>query len=262
MASRRDPYRVGSIERAMEILKCFSVTRPELGVSEIAGRLRMPRSSAHRLLAALKRSGFLEQDGKTSRYRLSLRLFEMGSVVLNTMELPARARPVLEELQRHTGETVHLAILDEGQVLYVDKIDSSRGVRMYSQVGRRAPAHCTGLGKVLLAYLPQEEVERIIALRGLPVYTRNTIASPEALRAELEEVRRRGYAIDRGEHEDLIACAAAPIRDYTGKVIAAVSVTAIGVPWDAPAFQGYIAAAAGAADRISRAMGYGAGSTR
>lgn len=252
----RDSKATQSVERAMAILTCFSPTQPELALTDLSLRLGLHKSTVHRLLKTLQAGGFVDQDHKSGRYRLGLRLFELGSIVLNTLEVRARARPFLEALQQRTGETVHLAILDEGQVVYLDKLDGSKAVQMYSRVGRRAPAHCTGLGKALLAFLPAEEVQAIIRENGLPRFTSRTLTTWQSLRRELERIRRQGYAIDRGEHEEIIHCAAAPIRDHTGRVVAAVSVAAIAVEVDSPDFQGYIREVKAAAERVSEAMGY------
>ncbi|MDR5694519.1 MAG: IclR family transcriptional regulator [Armatimonadota bacterium] len=230
--ARGKTYHVRSVLKALELLQAFTPDEPEFGVTDLATRLGMHKSTVFRLLMTLEAEKFVQRDHTTGKYRLGIKLFELGSLVQNLLELRKVARPYLEELQERCGETIHLAVLDEGQVLYVDKLESPKPIQMYSRVGRRAPAHCTGLGKVLLAYLPPEEVDAIIARNGLKRYTDKTITDPRKLHDHLALVRQRGYATDIGEHEELIRCASAPIWDHTGKVVAAVSITTIGVRFD------------------------------
>jgi DNA-binding IclR family transcriptional regulator len=164
------------------------------------------------------------RDPGTGRYRLSLRVFQIGSHALDALDLPARAMPALEALGAATEETVHLAVLDGAEAIFIGKVESPRPLRLYSQVGRRCPAHCTAVGKVLLAYAGSEQ-RALAAARPLKRYTAKTITSAAALERELEEVRRRGYATDEEEFEDGIRCVAAPVRDYRGRVVAALSVS-------------------------------------
>lgn len=250
-------YGIRAVERAIAILKSFSPATPSLGVTDLARRLGLHKSTVHRLLATLEHEGFVIQDPAHGRYRLGLPLFELGSLVVNSMELQQVARPYLEDVHRACGETVHLAILDEWEVVYIDKIESTRQVRMHSQVGRRAPAHCTGLGKVLLAGLPAGILDQFIQRRGLQAYTSQTITSPETLRNHLALVRQRGHAIDSGEHEELIRCAAAPVLDHTGQVVAAVSIATVGVDVESQQFKEYVNLITTCTRSISEALGHG-----
>lgn len=252
----QNTYRIRAVERAIAILKAFSTSAPELGVTDIARRLDIHKSTVHRLLTTLERQGVVVQNPGTGRYSLGFLLVELGALAISGMEVRQIARPHLEEMHRACGETVHLAILDEGEVVYIDKIESMRRVRMYSQVGRRAPAHCTGLGKVLLAALPPAMLDQMIQRRGLRRYTESTITSPGDLRDHLAVIRQRGYAIDSGEHEELIRCAAAAVRDRTGQVIAAVSIATVGVEVKSPRFKEYVDLVVRCADSISEAIGY------
>lgn len=251
-------YRIRSVERAIAILRAFSFSEPQLGVTELSRKLGLHKSTIHRLLSTLERERLVEWDAQTGRYRLGLGLFELGSLVVATAELRKVARPVLESVHSACGETVHLAILDEGDVVYIDKIESRSKLRMYSEVGRRAPAHCTGLGKVLLAYLPDDELQRVIERKGLRAYTSRTITSAHALREQLARVRLQGYAVDSGEHEELVRCAAAPVFDHTGKVAAAVSIAAVAVDVASTRFAELVELVRDAAHRISAALGYAA----
>src|SRR5256884_6111801 len=218
---------IRAVERAVAILRTFSSGAPELSVSELGRAVGLHKSTVHRLLGTLERTGFVVQDPGTKRYRLGLPLFELGSMVVNTLEVRRVARPHLEEIHRACGETVHLGILDEGEVVYIDKIESTRRVRMYSQVGRRAPAHCTGLRKGPPAHLPDASLADVIPPRRPRRFTSQTITSPQEVRDHCAFSPQPGYARDTGQHEELIQCAAAAIHDHTGKVVAAVSITSV-----------------------------------
>ncbi len=254
---RPDGYAIRAVERAIAILKAFSPADPELGVTDLGRKLGLHKSTVHRLLVTLEQEGFVRQNPGTGRYRLGLPLLELGSVVITTMEMRQVARPYLEEVHRVCGETVHLGILDEGEVVYIDKIESTRRIRMYSQVGRRAPAHCTGLGKVLLAALPATALDQVIQRRGLRGYTARTLTSPDAVRNHLAIVRQQGYSVDAGEHEDLIRCAAAPVFDHTEQVVGAISIAAVGVDIESPRFKEYVSLVRKCGRSISEALGHG-----
>jgi DNA-binding IclR family transcriptional regulator len=256
-AARPDAYGIRAVERAVAILKAFSPASPEMGVTDLARKLGLHKSTVHRLLVTLERAGFVLQDAFTGRYRLGLPLFELGSLVVTNMELRRVARPFIEDAHRASGETVHLAILDEGEVVYIDKIESTRQVRMSSMVGRRAPAHCTGLGKALLAWLPAGVLDQVIQRRGLQAFTARTLTSAEELRNHLAIVRQRGYSIDAGEHEELVRCAAAPVFDHTNHALAAVSIASVGVDVASPRFKEYVALIRNCARSISDALGHG-----
>jgi DNA-binding IclR family transcriptional regulator len=212
------------VDRVVDILETFTRLGPELGVSDISRALDLKKATTHRLLASLRRRGIVEQDGRSRRYRLGLKLWELGQLATSQVDWLERIRPLLQQLTDRVGETTHLAVLNDGQVLYVDKVESTRSLRMPSQVGRRLPAHCTGVGKALIAFMPDDLVWALIARRGLPAFTRNTITDPAALAVELATIRSRGYSIDNEEIEEGLVCIGAPVRDHTSQVVAAVSI--------------------------------------
>lgn len=212
------------VDRVIDILEVFPRLGPDLGVSDISRALGLKKATAHRLLAALRRRGIVAQDPVTRRYRLGMKLWELGSMATSQVDWVDRVKPHLQELTDRAGETTHLAVLSDGQVLYVEKVESSRSLRMPSQVGRRLPVHCTGVGKALAAFLPDEVLRGLMLRRGMPRFTTNTITDVETLAHELAEVRRRGYAIDNEEIEEGLVCIAAPVRDHTTHVVAAVSI--------------------------------------
>lgn len=217
---------VQSVDRALTILEILKDSGEGIGVTELGGRVGLHKSTVYRLLATLARRGYVEQDPVTERYSLGLKLVELGSAVLERLELRDLARPYLKELMEASQEVVHLVVLQDGEVVYIDKVECPGPVKMYSQLGRRVPAHATAVGKVLLAFLPPESREAIIA-RGLPALTPNTITDPERLRAELERIRERGYAFDCEENELGIRCVAGPIFSHAGQVVAAFSISGL-----------------------------------
>jgi DNA-binding IclR family transcriptional regulator len=193
----------------------------------------MPRSTAHRLLASLKDVGLLDQDRQRDRYRLGLKLFELGNIVLANMDLHREARTDVEQLGRLTGHVVHLAVFDGRHAIVIHRSDPTDTASPLTFV-ESAPVHCTSVGKAILAHQPAPVIERLIT-GGLRAYTDATITSAPALRSELKKIRNRGYAIDEGEHQPGVRCIGAPIRDHDGRVFAAVSIT--GSAWKIQADQ-------------------------
>jgi IclR family transcriptional regulator, KDG regulon repressor len=247
---------VQSVDRALELLEVVVRAESAISLSDVSARVRLHKPTAHRLLQALSKHGLIKQDPDTRGYQAGLKLFELSSDVLSRMELRRQALPELTELCRRANETVHLAVLDDGDVIYIDKEETQQTIRMFSAIGKRGPAHCTGVGKVLLAYLSPDDLRRIIATKGLKRYTSRTITSPTLLRRELDAIRERGYAIDNAEHEEEIRCAACPIRNHGGTVIAAVSLTAPVMRMSRERIDEIAPLVREYADRISSKMGY------
>jgi DNA-binding IclR family transcriptional regulator len=217
-------YRIQAIERAVSILNAFSMDDHELGVTELADRLGLHKSTVHRFMVNLDAAGLVERNARTGRYRLGLHVFELGALVMQQMNLWDEALPFLEGLVHDTGETGHLAVLDGGEAIYIERVEARRALRVPSAIGRGYPAHATNLGKVLLADLSRERVEAIIAERGLAAYTPQTITDPGELEADLELIRRRGYAVDNEEYDEGLRCIGAPVRDHSGHVVAALGI--------------------------------------
>jgi DNA-binding IclR family transcriptional regulator len=176
-------------------------------------------------MMVLERHRLVDKHPDTGRYRLGLRLFELGSKAISVLDLRERSRPFLDQVLSETQETVHLCILDEGEVLYLEKLEPQRSVRLASRVGRRVPAYCTSVGKAILAELPEAEVDSIIRRSGLKRITPNTITTPSALKEELRKIRAKGYSIDDEENEEGVRCVGAVVRDYSGRPAAAISVS-------------------------------------
>ncbi len=218
-------YPIKVLTKTFSVLEILLEHRSPMSMSEISEKLDFYPSTVHRILDTLKYGGYVEQNPTTQKYQLGLKLIELGMAKINQIDLVKEARPFLRELAKNCNETVHLAILEDINVLYLAKEESSQTIRMISYVGRRAPLHCTALGKVLLAYLPPTERNKILARIELSKLTENTITDREYLETELNKVVQKGFAMDREENEKDVRCIAAPIRDYQGRVVAAVSVS-------------------------------------
>jgi DNA-binding IclR family transcriptional regulator len=215
---------VQSIERAIAILKAFSSDKEELGVTELSRTLNLHKSTVSRLLTSLQREGLVEENYVTRKYRLGMALVTLGGLVLQRLDVSQTARPLMQALSNTTQETVILAVRDGHEAVNVAQVPSPQIVKHIEWIGRRTPLHCTAVGKVLLAYSPVAAREAIIAC-GLPGYTPDTITAPERLCQELAWVSEHGYAIGKEEFEVGLNAIAAPIRDHTGKVMAAISVS-------------------------------------
>jgi DNA-binding IclR family transcriptional regulator len=218
-------YQIKVLEKVIKIIDLFDGMGKELTTSEINTLLNLNKSTTSRILNILEEAGYLERNPATLRYRLGFKLYYLGSLVEGRTEILNLAHSFLEELKDKCDETVHLVVLDHGEALYLDKLEGEKAIRVVSRVGWRLPAHCSGVGKVLLASLPEESVNNIIGEKGLKPLTNNTITDRTTLEAELARVRKQGYAIDNEEIEVGLKCVAAPIKDRDGKVIAAISVS-------------------------------------
>lgn len=217
---------LSTVRKLGPVLDLFSVENPEWGVSEVSQALDMPRSSTHALLTSLVDIGLL-QCRVRGRYRIGWRVVELSEALRSRVDVRSLAAPALDRLVAKHGETSHLAVMERMQVLYVDKAMGTHNVTVQgARVGARLEVHCTGVGKLLLAYRGDADIETFLDQQPLPPRSPSTITTPEAMRIELAEIRRQGYAVDRGEAVSEIHCTAAPIRDDMGVVIAAVSSSA------------------------------------
>ncbi|MBT2689757.1 IclR family transcriptional regulator [Bacillus sp. ISL-47] len=216
---------VKSVSRALDIITLVSMKKGGLGVTEIAKQIDINKSSVYRILSTLVQYGYIEQDGETGKYKLGYKFLEISSKLLESIDLRAEARPFLQELENETNEVIHLVVYDQGEVVYIEKLEGNETLRMHSKVGKRAPMHCTSVGKAILAHLPSSVVVDILERKGMPVHTDKTITDKEEFLKELSQVRQKGYALDLEENEYGITCVAVPIFDHLGKVIAAVSIS-------------------------------------
>jgi IclR family acetate operon transcriptional repressor len=216
-------YTVDAAAKALELLSAFSFREPRLSLAELAERTGIPRATAFRLMSTLEQSGFVAKVH--GAYQLGIKCFVLGNIVAGGMDIRETAHPHLVALRDSTRETTQIAILDHWQVVYLERMLSPEPVGfMRSRAGAILPAYCTGLGKTLLAYLPESDVQVWASTQKFAALTANTITSARRLLQELRVIRERGYALDIEEREKGVCCIAAPIRNHTGEVVAAVSV--------------------------------------
>jgi DNA-binding IclR family transcriptional regulator len=219
---RRSEDALKSLVKVVAILEAFSTSRRSMSLAEIATATEFPRSTTHRLAASMRDVGLLDQEGNRDRYRLGIRLFELGNTVLANMDLHREARPYVDALSRVSGHLVHLAVFDGWQAIVVHRVPADSGTPL--TLIEAAPIHCTSTGKAILAFQPAAKIDAIIS-GGLKRFTDATITDGRKLKGELRLIRTRGYAFDEGEHQPGIRCVGAPIRDRVGRVIAGLSVS-------------------------------------
>jgi IclR family pca regulon transcriptional regulator len=257
--SLREPRYSQSLERGLAILSCFTAKRPVLGIADIADELGMSRSTTHRYVITLVALGYLEQ-GASRKYRLGLRVTDLGMSALNSTGLREHAHPYLEELRQRTSYTTSLAVLDGAEVLYLDRVRSFRrghGTDLDLHAGSRVPAYCTAAGKLLVANLPQPAQRDLLASVKPAKRGPNTITGKKALRDELDQVRDAGFAVDDQELSANMFAIAVPVRDAAGEVAAAVGLSAhssmISLEEMVDALSPHLVSTA---DRISARLGY------
>ncbi len=215
----------GTVGKALRVLDQVAAFGRPVRFGELLEGAEFPKATLFRFVQTLTNQGMLSYDPDRQTYAPGLRLVRLAHSAWAQSTLAPIARPHVDALSRAVGETVHLAQLDHGQVIYVDKRNATRPVQMYSEAGKVGPAYCTGVGKVMLAYQDAAALDRLIAQQSFHGFTGHTLTTPEALRAELLEIRARGYGFDREEHEPEIICVAVPILAATGRVLGAMSIT-------------------------------------
>lgn len=211
------------VERVFAVLEYLSQAREPKGPTDIADATGISKSTVYRLLISMGRLGYIERRGSNGKYGIGIKLIEIVSNHINNLELQTEARPYLHELQNEIGLTVHLGILEGREVIYVEKLDINRNLRLYTQIGMRVPAYCSSLGKCLLSCLSGDDLDYLYGGRRLERYTPNTIADYPKLKEHLREVRLKGWAMDDEEYILGNRCVAAPVYDYRGEMIAAIS---------------------------------------
>jgi DNA-binding IclR family transcriptional regulator len=217
-------YKVQALDRAFAVLDLLGESETPMGLAQVASSLQLHKSTAHRFLMVLERHRMVERTG-SGKFRLGLRLFDFGNRAIEQYDLRDRAQPHLRRLVAETEETAHLCILEQTRVIYIDKIEPARSVRMITRIGSSNPVHCTSVGKAILAFLPEDRIADILRRTRFERLTHRTIATPEALRVEIEKTRRRGYAVDDEELEEGLRCIAVPVLDAQRLPVAAVSVS-------------------------------------
>ncbi|MDA2932301.1 IclR family transcriptional regulator [Nitrospinae bacterium AH-259-F20] len=227
MAQRRggkSPSVIKAVDHAFDVLEALGGDREELGVTELSKELGLSKNNVFRLLATFQERDYVEQNPKTEHYRLGLKVFEMAQVYLHKSGLIRHAQPVLNEMVAACDESAYISILRDDEIVYLDLMESRHTIKLIPRVGRRLPSHCTAAGKIQLAYQSEDDLERLFKDRPIVRYTDNTVADFDALLKELARCAEQGYAVDNKEYEDEVRCVAAPVRDYTRRVVAGISI--------------------------------------
>lgn len=247
--------RVQAIDRAVMILKCFSEKSRELKLSEIADELGLNKSTVHGIISTLKYHGLIDQNEENQKYRLGLYLLELGDIVTNSMDIREIASPVIKDICSKIEETVHLGTLDNMDVVYIDKQESNQSMRIYTTIGARRPAYCTGIGKAMLAYIDTD-----ILLIQLPEtqerFTPTTITEKQELLRELDKIRENGYATDNEESIEGLICVASPIFNHAGNAKYSISVSGPTIRMTKDKIRETIRLVKDAAGEISNRLGY------
>ena len=221
----KSEYVVQSVDRALDILEAFNYNEEELGVTELSQKLNLHKNNVFRLLATLETRGYIEQDQKTGNYRLGIKIFEVANVFLHHLGLRRQARPILEELVHKCNETAYLAVTEETDVVYVLMHETAHTVRVIPRLGHRLPAYCTASGKIQLAFESRDRLLNLFRDAPLRALTPNTITDLDRLIEHLAEVAHQGFAVDNEELEEGVCCVAAPVRDYSHRVVAGVGLS-------------------------------------
>lgn len=245
------------LERALRLLEMFTPERPAWQVAELSHATGLSRPTVYRILRVLESFGYVAQDRATKRFRLGSGALALGRRALESIELRQVAYPVMRGLQEATGETVLLTVPSEDRTesVCVDRLESPQRLRLILEVGRRVPLHAGASSKILLAFLPPEQVQRVVALRGLPRLNKNTITDPDALARELEDIRRRGYALSFEETNEGAAGVAAPIFDAAGELAGGLGIAGPLIRFGEEAVAHLIPVVCAHADEVTRALG-------
>ncbi|WP_026564797.1 IclR family transcriptional regulator [Bacillus sp. UNC41MFS5] len=248
---------IQSVERALKILDLFDEHKSELKITEISEKMGLHKSTVHSLLKTLHEYSYIDQNPDNGKYRLGLKLAERGNLVISNMDIRKTAKKYLLDLSTKTGQTVHLGILDGREGVYIDKVEGEQSIIRYSRIGRRLPLHSTAIGKVLLAYQPPNELELLLKNYNYQYQTANTIVNEAVFRKEIEKVKQQGYAVDEQENEQGVRCAAVPIFNGMGQVLAAISISTLISRVNDPELQIFIDLLKTSCNELSEQMRYG-----
>ncbi|TLS51860.1 IclR family transcriptional regulator [Paenibacillus antri] len=226
-----EDVKVKSLFRALKIMDCFSLEKPEWGITELSQHLGFYKSNVSNIVTTFVKAGYLEQNEDNGKYRLGFKILQLGNIISSNISFRKLMIPYMQEIADKVNEIVYLAVPYEGEVIYLDSCLPKNQLSTRSMLGVKAPLHCTGIGKAMLSVLPEETVSDVIS-RGLKKFTDNTITNPELLLQELAETRERGYSLDRMEHEYGIKCIGMPILNKRKQLIAAISVSGPSLRFD------------------------------
>ncbi|MEC1715027.1 IclR family transcriptional regulator [Schinkia azotoformans] len=248
---------IQSVDRALKILDLFNEYETELKITEISEKMNLHKSTVHSLLKTLQAHRYIEQDQESGKYRLGMKLFERGNLVVQTIDIATVAKPHLNTISKETQQTVHLVILDGKEGVYIDKVEGVTTSSLYSRIGRRIPIHCSAVGKALVAYKASGELDSLLENYDFEKRTEYTITDKEAYLRELAEVREQGYAHDNQENEQGVNCVAIPIQNYAGDVVAAMSISSPVMRYNDEEMSKHISILKREAGIISKKLGYG-----
>jgi len=256
MSKKRSDYYIQSIKRAVQILSSFSLKEKELGITELSKKLNLHKSTIHRILVTLEDESLVVKNQTTQKYRLGIKLFELGHIVQGQMEIRAYALPIMKELAQKTEESIDLNIISDGKRVSIEKIESSHDIRRIIQLGKSLPLYCGGSGKALLAFLPDKEIDKIIQKEKLIPFGPNTITDPVKLKEHLREIQKKGYAISCEERILGSISIGAPIWDHQREVIASLSISGPTTRFSKQKISKFIFLLKEAANKISASLGY------
>ncbi|HSB72079.1 MAG TPA: IclR family transcriptional regulator [Candidatus Methylomirabilis sp.] len=244
------------MRRAIRVIEQLAAEKSPIAIGQLSKKIGLHVSTTHRLLSTLKTDGFVQQDLASGRYALGSRLIFLGQQYLEGLDLRHVARPFLEELSEQTGETANLVVLNQGEALYLDKVEAGLGLRISSRIGGRAPLHCTAAGKILLAAMSEVERSQWLAGHRLVALTARSLTEASSLQGELESVRQQGFALDLEECEDGARCIAAPVQSSRGETTAAVSLSGPSIRMPSSRMQELVALVVRTGRLISEQLGY------
>ena len=247
---------IQSVERALQILDLFNEQATELKITDISKLMGLSKSTLHSLLKTLQLHGYIDQNPENGKYRPGMKLVERGHFVVGSIDIRQKAKGWLMELSRLTGQTTHLGILDGREGVYIEKIEGKLAAIAYSRIGRRLPVHATAIGKVLIAWLGEPELNALLEGYQYTTYTPSTLASREALMAALAQTREQGYALDSEENEQGVRCVAVPVWNHESRVIAALSLSTLTSRVDDAGLADFREQLQQAGLQLSRALGY------
>ncbi|MCD2493671.1 IclR family transcriptional regulator [Lacrimispora sp. NSJ-141] len=243
------------LNRALDLIELLATSENGLSIAELSMSTGLPKSTIHRILSSYTERHYVEKDEETSIYSLGYKFVEIASVYLNKIVLKTEAMPIMHELASTFEATSYLGVLESNEVMYLEKVEQFNNLRLYTQIGKREPLHCTGLGKVLMAFLPDEQFEHIAKQLEYTPLTPNTITNYDDYKKAVQIVRKNGYAIDHGEHVITTDCLAVPIYDYTGTVMAAMSISGRNL-FESHPVQQLLGPMLDASSQLSQRMGY------
>ncbi len=247
---------VQSVDRALSILEVLSDYSEGLGVTDISDKIGLHKSTVYRLLSTLIHKGYVTQDAKSNKYRITLKLFELGNKRIEDMDLLSASKPYSEELMKSTNEVVHLVIREDNDIIYIDKVEADNTIRMASKIGKRSPMYCTSVGKAILAQLSDEEVEEVWNNSKIEKLTEFTITDFGRMKKELEMVRQKGYAVDDEENEIGVRCIGAPVFNRFGEVEGAISISGPTIRVTEDIVEKFATKVVKCANLISKELGY------